>query len=257
MDQRVVEEARDSLEWAKLLKREWEARARSPFRDFFVASHQGWDDRKVRERRAAADAEMALTGLHTERLARMEVLEVGCGVGRLAGVIAPRVKGYTGFDIAPAMVEEARRKNEGLENVRFFVSGGLDLPMEAKDREYDLAFALAVFIHCPRDVIGELIRNVYTSLAPGGEFRFQVSADPSDPTGIRSAEDARAIHERIAETETALPAGAEAFLSEHYIGARFRFEEMGPFLREAGVGGGAARIERYDLGSIYVILGKP
>ncbi len=239
---------------ADFLREEWEERARSPFRDFFVASHPGWDDPETWESRAAADAELVLSGVEPASRSGIEVLEVGCGVGRLAAKIAPQVKGYTGFDISPSMVEEARRRNRGLGKARFFVSDGLDLPGEAKDRTYDLAFALAVFIHCPREVIRALARNVFRALAPGGEFRFQVFADPSDPDGLESREAARAIHEEIARSEALLPAGAEKWITPRYIGARFGYGELRDFL--LGTLGVEPRLERYDLGSIYALIRK-
>ncbi|MFT5688116.1 MAG: putative TPR repeat methyltransferase, partial [Planctomycetota bacterium] len=39
------------------------------------------------------------------------VLELGSGVGRLAGPITSRVGTYTGFDISAGMVEEAIRRS--------------------------------------------------------------------------------------------------------------------------------------------------
>ena len=91
-------------DWARLLRSNWETLARTPYRDFFIASHRGWDDPETWSAQARFDADIALHERTPAELAALDLLELGCGVGRLAQVIAPRVRSYTGFDVAPSMV---------------------------------------------------------------------------------------------------------------------------------------------------------
>ena len=127
-------------DWASTLKREWEERARSAHRDFYVASHAGWDDVERWAHQATVDAKMLLFGFDDDAASSLDVLEIGCGVGRVAAALASRVRRYVGFDISPAMVEEARARVTA-ENVAFFESDGTSVPDEAAAARYDLVFA--------------------------------------------------------------------------------------------------------------------
>ncbi|MEO6594922.1 MAG: hypothetical protein ABIP94_09245, partial [Planctomycetota bacterium] len=71
-------------DWAKQLAANWEARAALPSRDLFVASHPGWNDPIAWEQHAATEVELFLAGLDLQWLRTVDVLELGCGSGRLA-----------------------------------------------------------------------------------------------------------------------------------------------------------------------------
>lgn len=246
-------------EWASFLKSNWETRARSDARDFYIASHPGWSQREVWEAQAERDAQLMLWGLEEAACRDWEVLEIGCGVGRLARPFAARVRGYTGFDIAPGMVAEARRRNADLARTRFFVSSGLGVPDEAADRTYDLALALAVFIHCPRAVTAALVESACALLRPGGQLRFQLLADPNDPTGIASMEAAESAHRDAREQEAIAPDTEvdKALLDgTYYMGDAFRYDQVAPFLERAS-GGGAVTTIRTDLAHVYGWIEKP
>jgi SAM-dependent methyltransferase len=251
--------ARSVQAWAALLRGEWEARARSDSCDFYVASHAGWDDAARRRAQADVDVAMLLHGLPPEAVASMHVLEIGCGVGRLAGPLSERAASYTGFDVAPGMVAEARRRHAGAPGVRFLQGDGLGVPDGARDRAYDLALALAVFIHCPRAVIASLVRSTVTLLAPGGELRFQLLADPDDATGLVEAPAMPAVHEQVREMEAgARLVDRELIDGHYYMGDRFRYDEVEPFLRQqAGEATGVqVRLVRFDRAHVYGALRK-
>ena len=256
MGEDVVEkEPKSTEEWLELLRRNWEKRARSPHRDFYVDSRPDYDDPQVWERYARISAELILTGIDREELARMELLDIGCGVGRLVPFLAPLVAGYTGIDISPGMVEEARRRHGGLAHCRFLVGEGGGLPPAARDRRYDLIISLAVLIHNPRPVIAEIVRAAYAQLAPGGELRFQFRADPRDPTGVELSPQVEAVHREMAKVERQATPEQLSLIDDHYyMGDPFRHDELGPFL--AGIVDGAIRLERIDLASIFAVVRK-
>ena len=62
------------------------------------------------------------------------------------------------------MVAEARSRLEGVAAARFFVCDGLRVPEAACDRRYRQIVALAVLIHCPRDVVRSLVASAYELL---------------------------------------------------------------------------------------------
>jgi SAM-dependent methyltransferase len=56
-----------------------------------------------------------------------QVLDIGCGIGRFEQALARRVAAITGIDLAPGMIEAARRRCAGLSNVTLLETSGRDL----------------------------------------------------------------------------------------------------------------------------------
>src|SRR5688572_21889443 len=214
---------------ARTIKTEWERRARSPDREFFVASHEGWDTEAGREKQAWLDAEYALLFVDLVAAAGQDVLEIGCGSGRLVPYIAPRFRSYTGFDISPTMVDVARARCASYRNARFFESDGTSVPEGARDRSYDFALAAAVLIHCPKDICEKIAASAIGQIRVGGRLRVQLLADITDPEGIVPGSsvgipDDPGIAERVAGVEHAVTADQQRLISgTHYEGHRFRY----------------------------------
>jgi SAM-dependent methyltransferase len=247
---------------AEDLGQNWEKRARSEARDFYVSSHPGWNNKEAWEGQARQDVSMILHGLDSEQIENWHLLEIGCGVGRLAPELRRRMASYTGFDIAPGMVEEAVRRNGEIPGVRFSVSDGTGPPEDVTDRKYDMVLAFAVFIHCPREVTAANIKSAYELLAPGGQLRFQIRANPEDREGVVSLEAAKELHEQMLEVEKQVDAEEAlsevellAMTDENYMGSMFTYAESGPWL--AGLTDGEVTLVRVDLASIYGWIVKP
>lgn len=101
-----------------------------------------------------------------------KTLEIGCGIGRMQAALSPRVAEAVGIDVSPKMIAAARRRNEGLPNVRFAVSSGLDLA-DFEAESYDLVFAVDSFpyIHQAGPSLVEThFREASRVLRPGGDF---------------------------------------------------------------------------------------
>ncbi|MFN7668993.1 MAG: class I SAM-dependent methyltransferase [Planctomycetota bacterium] len=248
-------------DWARQLKRDWEARAALASRDLFVASHAGWNDPVAWDRTAATEVELFLAGLDAAWLRGVDVLELGCGSGRLAPRLRAAARSYTGFDIAAGMAAVAAQRCAGLDGVRFFVGDGLSVPPPAQDRQYGLVLAVAVFIHCPRDVIATNVRNAYRQVAAGGQLRLSVLAYHDDPEGIVG--DAGAVQQATETLATDMaqvianltPEERRLAFETYYMGDRFRYAELVPFLRE--LTGGEVALYRGDPGCIYAAVSKP
>ena len=222
------------MDEAERLKRQWDRRGRSELRDLYIASHPGWDDPAEWRRRAELDVGFILTGIPEESLADLDVLEIGSGVGRLARELAPRVKSYTGIEIAPSILEEARSRCEDMGNARFFEGDGRSVPDLAGDREYGFVFSASVFIHCPKDVIEANLQAMRGAVAPGGLVRYQLLALLTDMEGLEVPEESEvAITEADTELESNEPdllapireAGEEELVGEGYMGHSFAFDE--------------------------------
>jgi len=76
--------------------------------------------------------------------AARDVLEIGCGIGRFERALAPRVRAITGIDVSPRMIEQARARCAGLDNVSLLACTGYDLALFA-DASFDLVMAIDSF----------------------------------------------------------------------------------------------------------------
>lgn len=99
-----------------------------------------------------------------------KTLEIGCGIGRMQGALSPQVAEAVGIDVSPKMIAAARRRNDGLPNVRFAVSSGLDLA-DFEDESFDFVFAVDSFPYIHQAGLVEThFREAARVLRPGGDF---------------------------------------------------------------------------------------
>jgi ubiquinone/menaquinone biosynthesis C-methylase UbiE len=97
-----------------------------------------------------------------------EVLEVGCGTGTTALLLAPSVKQITASDISTRMIEIAKEKSvaQKVENVRFDHGTLFDEDLEKGSFDVVMGFN---FLHLLEDIPGA-VRRVNELLRPGGLF---------------------------------------------------------------------------------------
>ena len=96
------------------------------------------------------------------------VLDVGCGTGKLAGVLEDYLSpegSYLGTDISPEAVAFCRKKFSR-PNFRFLGNEMTQLPVE-QDR-FDYVFFGSVFTHLYPHEIGAMLREVHRLLETGG-----------------------------------------------------------------------------------------
>lgn len=107
---------------------------------------------------------------------RIELLDVGCGLGSFAGLAAVRPEWkVTGVDVDPLVVEENRRRYPGVE---FEVGSAIEL--ELPGRQFDVVTAWDVIEHIAgRDAA---LRRIREKLLPGG-LLFMVVPVYDGPTG--------------------------------------------------------------------------
>jgi SAM-dependent methyltransferase len=111
------------------------------------------------------------------------ILQVGCGIGRFEAALASRVREAHGIDIAPGMVDAARRRCAGLENVFIQVGSGHDLGRFVTGM-LDLVYAVDTcpYVHQAGPALLEQhFAEVARVLKPGGDFvilNFTYRGDP-------------------------------------------------------------------------------
>jgi SAM-dependent methyltransferase len=89
--------------------------------------------------RAKAEELVRLARLHLGDPARLEALDVGCGIGLTDRHLAGRFRALSGTDVSPSVLETAARENPG---VRYELSERGRLPFD--DGAFHLAFAVCV-----------------------------------------------------------------------------------------------------------------
>jgi predicted TPR repeat methyltransferase len=124
-----------------------------------------------------------------------EVLEIGCGIGRFVAALAPEVARVTGLDVSPGMIERARERCGGFENVTLEVSSGRDIAGLA-DASVDLVLAADVFpylVQAGGDLAARHVAEAARVLKPGGtlailnySYRGDLEADRREIAGSAS-----------------------------------------------------------------------
>jgi ubiquinone/menaquinone biosynthesis C-methylase UbiE len=96
------------------------------------------------------------------------VLEIACGVGNLARLVAPRCAELCCADILEEALAEARRTLAGVCNVTFHRLSGYDLAGLASDR-FDLVYSFTSFFHFDFELVVSYLGEIRRVLAPGGD----------------------------------------------------------------------------------------
>lgn len=103
-----------------------------------------------------------------------QVVELGCGVGRLTNLLGAQFPSVLGLDVSKAHLElaSAHCQRQGRRNVQFRQVRSMadleDLP------KIDLFFSLIVLQHNPPPVIVATLQRICSRMAPGGIMYFQV-----------------------------------------------------------------------------------
>ena len=154
---------------------------------------------------AAATAEI-VDWLEAERLLRpaADVLDLGCGIGRVAAALAPRCRSVLGLDVSDGMVAEASRRLAGLDQVRIARTSGEDLDA-LPPAAFDLVLAIDSFpyiVQTGAETARRHVQGAARALRPGGalcilnlSYRGDEAADHADATAWATQTGMRLLHD--------------------------------------------------------------
>ena len=161
------------------MRRFWDDRAEENAL-FFVDNKLDYrnPDAQVFWNRGAAELDSVLDPVGAKLEPADDVVEIGCGVGRITRVLAARAATVRALDISPRMLARAREYNRGLERVEWLLGDGVSLGPIA-DSSADACVSHVVFQHIPDpEITLGYVREIGRVLRPGGWAAFQISNAP-------------------------------------------------------------------------------
>jgi len=96
-------------------------------------------------------------------LTKLQVLDIGCGVGNFHSLLRGHYPELVGIDVSEECIKEARTINQG---IRYDVYDGDRLPYG--DGEIDVAFTICVMHHVPSANWPRFVAEMFRVLRPGG-----------------------------------------------------------------------------------------
>lgn len=146
------------------------------------ARHQCWADEEDWNRSVAWHLGEILRDILINEENCLNVLDLGCGVGRLLLPIAKLLNGNgtaVGIDISWNMLDHAEKifLENGIYNYNLEVSDGRHIPAYSKPKiKFSLIYSVSMFQHIPPDAVLSYIRQSKSLLTPDGVLRFQYVA---------------------------------------------------------------------------------
>lgn len=111
-------------------------------------------------------------------------LDVGCGPGRVTHGFAPQLDEVVGYDIAPGMLELARKDAAPNES---FIQNTTDDLSPFGDQSFDFVYCNKVLQHVDPDRVGNYIAEMARVLKPGGVLFLQMLSHPTGWEGTRES----------------------------------------------------------------------
>jgi SAM-dependent methyltransferase len=109
-------------------------------------------------------------------LRKGRALDFGCGVGRLTQALCAYFAACDGVDIAPSMIELARRYNKFGEKCRYHLNEVPNLSLFA-DNSFEFIYSSVTLQHMRPDYSAAYLKEFLRVLAPGGLAVFQLPGE--------------------------------------------------------------------------------
>lgn len=164
------------------LRRRWDVLGTTdPFWAVLTADDKRGDRWDVEEFFATGEREIDEVMTYIESLGvdldHGAALDFGCGVGRLTQALADRFEAVWAVDIAPSMIEAARRLDRHPGICHFRVNERPDLQLFESDR-FGFVYSKIVLQHIEPRFQRAYIREFVRVLAPEGVLLFQTPSEP-------------------------------------------------------------------------------
>jgi len=138
--------------------------------------HWGLDDFFEQGRKQVA---LHMRAIQAEglRTSGTHALDFGCGVGRITQALGSNYRQCAGVDLAPTLIDQARKHNRLGPRCQYHVNARADLSM-FDSKSFDFVYNCLVLQHIPPHYTFNYITEFIRVLAPGGVACFQLPAGP-------------------------------------------------------------------------------
>jgi SAM-dependent methyltransferase len=106
----------------------------------------------------------------------VNLLEIGCGTGRLTLALGEYCGSVLGIDVSQEFISIAERNNHR-KNVHFALADGKTISPNLSI-SWDVVFSYEVFHYLELKTIVQYFQDAYRLLKPGGQFIFQINTSP-------------------------------------------------------------------------------
>jgi SAM-dependent methyltransferase len=174
--------------------------------------------------------------------------DLGCGSGRWAKFVAPRVGKLYLFDPAEKALEVAKRNLAGADNCEFAVAGADSIPLE--DSSVDFGYSLGVLHHIPDTEAG--LRACVSKLKRGAPFLLYLyySFD-NRPAWFRAV---WKISDAVRKGVSSLPHGPRSLISQALaVTVYFPLARTSLLLEGLGMNVESFPLSQYRKNSLYVM----
>uniref|UniRef100_A0A6M3KM61 Putative methyltransferase n=2 Tax=viral metagenome TaxID=1070528 RepID=A0A6M3KM61_9ZZZZ len=99
-------------------------------------------------------------------------VDLGCGLGYICKMVAPKVRGYVGIDYSASILNKAREINARFPNATFIHNDGRTIPLPSES--VDILISEQVFQHMGLDVGQAYFKEIARVMKPDGRFCLQL-----------------------------------------------------------------------------------
>ena len=105
-----------------------------------------------------------------------DVLEIGCGYGRIMYAVSDHVNTVKGIDLHEAPLKKAIEILRVKPNTEVIMCTGQTIPLP--DNTVDLVYSFSAMQHMPRSIVEKYLVEIIRVLKPGGRFCLQFLSAP-------------------------------------------------------------------------------
>lgn len=160
---------------AESMRRDWDDRARKNSLYYIASWREEWDLPAFFQS-GEEDYERLVAPTLTKfgfSPSGKTMLDVGCGVGRMARAFSSRFARVSALDLSSEMLEQAKQLLWRIPNISLVHANGIDLRPLA-DESVDFVFSYLVLQHLPEEsLVQSYVREMIRVLSPSGLCLFQ------------------------------------------------------------------------------------